>query len=221
MSSNFTWTAVDDELTIVISGDGNLWRIDYSTGTIVPFFNPPQPFPAGSKIKTMQDRIFLWAKNASSAWVFAFSLATNPPTNCLNYSFHNFQASPLIKFSPNLTKVLVLGPTIPPNTTVPIKRADTYFINYAEKTFRNISFPVRMITDPAQTFIDVGESFIYVRQLNSTPNATHPPQEFVIFLSQNTIPIQAFVNNLTFVADVQWQRTLIYTNNMSQTFMFT
>lgn len=41
---------------------------------------------------------------------------------------------------------------------------------------------MKTIVDPKLTFISLGESFLYIRQLNSS--SVTPPQEFIYYFSQ-------------------------------------
>lgn len=149
--------AIDSNLTTIISADdGNLYRLNPQTASFSLIFTPPVAFPVSAKIRTFEDNMIIWATNTTSSWVFAFrNEPASAPALCLNYSVNTFSAPPKVFMSPNLTKVIIIGPTLRPNTSAPVTRADTYFIDYHNTTFRNISFPVP-IADPAKIVIDLG-----------------------------------------------------------------
>lgn len=83
----------------------------------------------GSKIRTVWDRIGVWATNTTSAWVFGFVAPTGGQvTTIFNYSFTSYQDTPLIKVSPQLTKLVILGQVDRNGTNV--TKVDAYYINF-------------------------------------------------------------------------------------------
>ena len=116
----------------------------------------------------------------------------------LNFFFPQYQSTPKIQVSSGLTKVMIMGPFIPPNQTQTQPKIDAFFIDYANKGFQNISFPFNTIPDPLNSLIVLDEQYLYVRSLPATniTNGTQA-QENIFYINQNVAPQIAYSANLT------------------------
>ena len=139
------------------------------------------------------------ASNSSAAWVFVFVDSNNKLQPFFNFTFRNYTKRPKIEISEKLTKVVIIGKFIPRTATVGSQaktRADAYHLDYSEKSYTNISFPMESLPDADTTKVKVGDSFIYTREQESETNETGKT-ESVYFLSQDAIPVKAYEKNLT------------------------
>lgn len=156
-------TAVDSNLTAVISNDGNIYGLNPQTNSLSRLFTPQRPFPIGAKIETFGSNLIVYfADNNGTSFVQAFrNIPGQPLTPCLNYTT-KFDFKPKIEISPSLTKVIVMGLVTRPNTTSPISKVDVFFVDYAGGQSKNVTFPVPT-TDPESLALDLKDSFLYVR----------------------------------------------------------
>jgi hypothetical protein len=139
------------------------------------------------------------ATNSTSAQVLAFSFdSAGVFTPCLNFFFRQYQGPPKIQVSSGLTKVMIMGPFIPPNLTQIQPKIDAFYIDTANKGFQNITFPLNTIPDPVNSYIILDDQYLYVRSI-STSNITNgtQPQENIFYINQNVAPQIAYSVNLT------------------------
>jgi len=131
-------------------------------------------------------------------------------TVCLNYTFTHFVNRPQIQISSNFTKILIMGPFTPPNTTDVKPKFDAFFVDYDRIQNANISFPLDTVKDPRSTFINLDEQFLYIRQLfNASANNTYQNQEFVYFIDQNVVLKLASKTNITNEQAGMWVKSLL------------
>lgn len=107
----------DDSITTALVGN-SVWLLNNQTNSFSLAFNNTNTLFQWSNIYKVDNKILITGKNVTSAQVIAYSINNQGHfTNSLNYIFTNFQNTPKIQVSSKLTKVLVIGPFIPPNKT--------------------------------------------------------------------------------------------------------
>ncbi|CAM6002590.1 unnamed protein product [Sphagnum balticum] len=123
----------------------------------------------------------------------------------------------MIQVSPGLTKFFALGPDSHNNTHL-----DAFYINYTAGTVSPIQFSTNFVVDPAHTFINLLDSFVYIRQL-APQNASVPNSrvEAIYVFTQNTIPNLASQNNISDADAAIWTKTLIQLNGTGNINVFT
>jgi hypothetical protein len=153
-ASTFMPSALDSQLTAIVANN-SIWLLNPNTSTFFRAFDNPQPILNERTIKVINNRhVVVTAVNGTSAQVIAFNIEpTGNFTNCLNFFFPMYQAAPKILLSPRLTKVLIMGPFLPPNASQPQPKYDAFNINFTTGNSQNISFDFRSLPDPVNTFI--------------------------------------------------------------------
>lgn len=109
-------SSIDQNITAAVIGN-SLWLLNFQTNTFSLVVNNTNALPASQMYK-VGSRIVITAANTTSAQVLAYSMnSSGAVKSCLNYLFNSYQGTPSIKISSNLSKVLIVGPFIPPNKT--------------------------------------------------------------------------------------------------------
>jgi hypothetical protein len=118
-NSTFAPIALDRSITTAIVGT-TVWVLNPATNSFYPIYDNVQPFLSTVTVSTFNNRIVISSTNTTAAQVLAFALdpTTNLLTNVLNFNFAGYQSLPKIQISSQLTKVLIIGPFLPPNKTV-------------------------------------------------------------------------------------------------------
>jgi hypothetical protein len=140
--SNFTWTSSDDNLTIFAVGS-SIWvlRLDLNN-TFVKIYDTPVPLLPQNKLFATKTSIVVGGWNVTTAQVFAITFQNGSVFNCFNFTFNNYQNTPMIQVSKNMTKILIAGLAIPPNSTQVLPKIDMFTIDYRSLSARNITFPL-------------------------------------------------------------------------------
>jgi hypothetical protein len=180
-------------------------------------FDSPWPILPRSSIAVWDNRVVVTATNGTAAQALAFLIKPSGNfTNCLNFFFPMYQAPPKIMVSPQLTKVLVMGPFIPPNATQPQPKFDAFTVDYSSKTALNVSFDFRALPDPVNSRFILDDKYLYVRSMQGSngSNATNgsaplSPQEAIFFINQDITPQLARSTNLTQQQMSSWKRTVL------------
>lgn len=135
---------------------------------------PNRAISQSSEVESWGNRVVISGRNVTSAWVFVFVDSNNKFEPFFNFTFKNYTQMPKIEISEKLTKVAVLGKFIPHRATSvsPIAKVDAYHLDYAKKTYTNITFPIESINDTDTAEVKVSDSFIYVREQVSKTNTT-------------------------------------------------
>lgn len=77
-SANFSFMAIDFNLTTSIAADRSFWRFDPNVNGYLQLTAPlNSSFPVGSSISTAEDGIIVWGTSNTSAWVQAFSFSNS------------------------------------------------------------------------------------------------------------------------------------------------
>jgi hypothetical protein len=97
MSLITSWISIDANLTTLLTNSGSIWNYSPNINGYTLFFNGPSPFPTGSQIYTAMNSIIISGSNTTAAWALAFAISPSGQlTNCLNYTFNNFNNAPMI-----------------------------------------------------------------------------------------------------------------------------
>lgn len=116
-NASFNPSAIDQEASAALVGN-SIWLLNPDTNSFFKAFENPQPILPNSSISVFDRQIVVTGVNSTTAQVLAFYIELSGNfTNCLNYYFPMYQNFPKIQLSPQLTKVLISGPFIPPNQT--------------------------------------------------------------------------------------------------------
>lgn len=116
-------SSLDRNLAVAVIGN-NIWRLS-PNNTFILVLNTTDPtqnrtltiLPMNN-IYTNNNTVIITATNSTSAQVLAFTFDNNGVFSpCLNFFFPQYQGPPKIQVSSGLTKVMVMGPFIPPNLT--------------------------------------------------------------------------------------------------------
>lgn len=161
----FTPSSLDIDLTAAVVGN-SIWRFNPNTSNFVRAYDSPFPILPNSSISVADNKIVVTGTNSTVAQVLAFFVESSGNfTPCLNYYFPAYQNFPKIQISPLLTKVLILGPFIPPNRTQVEPKIDAFNIYYPNRTSQNISFNLNNLPEPTNTLIILDDNYVYVRSL--------------------------------------------------------
>lgn len=157
--------------------------------------------------------LYSFTNTAASVTAFILNSSNNAVT-CLNYTFNSFTGQPIIQFSPQLTKVLIMGPVSFSN------QIDLFYVDYQNLTSQNISFPQSTIYNPATTYFYLEDRFIYIRQVQD-PSVTRDDQEFVYYFAKDIVAKSILAN--TYTKDTttsKWVKTIIV-NGQGSSYLLT
>jgi len=108
-----------------------------------------------NKLYQLPGRIVVTGTNATSAQVFAFVDQNGTLNTLFNWTFTQYQNTPMIKVANNASKIMIVGPFIPPNSNQAIPKIDIFAIDYKNATFSNVSIPQNLNVDPQNVFINL------------------------------------------------------------------
>jgi hypothetical protein len=208
-----TWTAADGNLTNLVKGN-ELWRLS-PNNTYTRYFTPNNSTPplySDTNIYVNRNRIVITSTQGNTGATRLYALNDDGNGNlraCVNFELQ-FNAAPRFWVSSNLTKVMVMG-SFTPNVSGATagNRVDAFFVDYDRLTNRTIDFPREAIKDPLNTIIQLEEKFLYLRQINCAPNATHPNQELIFYLDQDTVAKVASKVNITADMAASWKKSTL------------
>lgn len=215
-SLNFNVSAVDSNVTTVLTTDNRIFRINHQMAAFDPLiFNENITFNPESKLKTWRKRVVIWSANNTNASAYAFSEdSLGVLTTYLQESFPS-ENEPKVQISENLTKIFIIGGKNPPSPgnidKVPVPYG--FFIDYAKAASKKIAFPSGVIRDATKFYMDISERFLYVRQLNNTANESNIPHEFAYYLKEETIPVLVYDRVIGFNPDLTWVKSLVMPAN--------
>jgi hypothetical protein len=154
--TNLTFNSLDDNMTTAVIGN-SIWRLNTSSNSFTKYYQSSVNYFPNAQIFTMPNIIVVISSNQTAAQVFAYSDDNDGHlTICLHYEFDSFVNFPQIMISPKFTKVAVMGPILPSNSTNTANsqpHIDAFHINYTSNSFLNISFPIQTVINPQSTFI--------------------------------------------------------------------
>lgn len=114
---SFSPSALNRNLDAAVVGN-SIWLLSSSGSSFVQAFNSTTPFLLNPIIYKNDVRVVVTSTNSTAAQAKAFFIeSTGVFTNCLDYTFAAFQSAPTIQVSSKLSKILAMGPFIPPNLT--------------------------------------------------------------------------------------------------------
>ena len=207
--ASFTWTSSDDNLTTVIVGS-SVWRFQVASSNFTKILDSPMPLFSNAKLYSSPGRFVIAGANTTAAQVFAFADQNNGSIPCVfNWTFQNYTNTPMISVSVNSSKIMITGPSIPPNSAQAAPKNDIFFVNYMNKTAINITTPPNLLLDPLNTYLHLSDQFLYARQLTAIGNTTSK-QEFIFFFDQDRYLKQAIVTNISLGAGYTWKKTVIF-----------
>lgn len=190
-------SSLDKNLSVAVIGN-DIWSLSPLNNTFVLALNNslllsqngtnatnntsgplPPPILPMNKVYTANNLIVVTATNNTAGQVYAYSVGMNGMIKpLLNFYFPAYQSTPKILVSSNLTKVLIMGPFMPPNQTQAQPKIDSFFIDSPNNGFQNITFPFNSIPDPVNSFVLLDDQYLYVRSLTTnftnSPNGTQP-----------------------------------------------
>ena len=194
--NNFVMAASNKNLTYAIGADGNLWRFVASRSGFVQAVSSSRPLPRDAEVRVFDNKIIVNSSNATSVQVHVFVAVDRAVEPFFNFTSFRYTKKPRVIISEKLTKVVILGKVLKRNSTEEKVKADAYHLDFAKKTYTNISFPMEAIGELNATDVKVGDSFIYARQQESETNKTGK-KECAYYLSQDSIPVKAYEKDLT------------------------
>jgi hypothetical protein len=214
--SDFTPSSLDRELTAAVVNN-SVWLLNTNTSSFMRVFDSPWPILPRGSIVVRDNRIVLMGVNNTAAQVLAFFIESSGSfTNCLNFYFPLYQGPSKIIVSPQLTKVLVVGPFTPPNATQLQPKSDAFTVDYNNRTSLNVPFDFRSFPDPINSRFILDDKYLYVRSLqgangSNAANGSAPlsPQEAIYFINQDITPQLARSTNLTQQQMASWRRTVL------------
>jgi hypothetical protein len=202
--SDFAPSSLDRELTAAVVNN-SVWLLNTNTSSFMRAFDSPWPILPRSSIFVRDNRVVVTAVNGTAAQALAFFIESSGNfTKCLNFFFPMYQAPPRIMVSPQLTKVLVMGPFTPPNASQPQPKFDAFTVDYSNRTALNVSFDFRALPDSVNSKFILDDKYLYVRSLqgtngSNTTNGSAPitPKEIIFYIDQDITPQLAKSTNLT------------------------
>lgn len=211
-----SWRAVDSNISVVVASDSSLWRFNPTTRQFVKIYTPSSVFPPGDiSIRADVQSFVVWGTSNGSAWVRAFTNNTQQIVQILDYSQTGFSNIPEVHISPNLTKILIVGSTLPSGASTSAPSVTSYFLDFRNTTARNISFPSEHFLPG--TYITLGDSFLYLRQLPSLSK----PQELIFYFARDMIPVLLSKKDVSTVVNVDWVKALIVSDPLKGHFLMT
>lgn len=85
-SANFSFIAIDLNLTTSIAEDGSFWKFDPVWNGYIQLTSPfKNSFPAGSSISSVEGGIIVWGTSNSSAWVLGFAYSSSEARRFFSY----------------------------------------------------------------------------------------------------------------------------------------
>lgn len=170
--STFTWTSSDENLTTIIIGS-SVWRYSpESNNSFIKMLDSPVPLISLAKIYSNPGRVVLAGTNSTTAQVLAFADMNGTLPCIFNWTFQNYQNTPMVSVSVNSSKIMIIGPAIPPNSNQTAPKIDIFFVDFRNATAVNISVPQNLILDPVNTYLSLSDQFLYARQLTSGGNTS-------------------------------------------------
>jgi hypothetical protein len=218
--SDFAPSSLDRELTAAVV-NSSVWLLNTDTSSFMRAFDSPWPFLPRRSIVVRDNRVVVTATNGTAAQVLAFFIESSGSfTNCLNFYFPMYQGPSKIIVSPQLTKVIVMGPFTPPNATQLQPKFDAFTVDYSNRTSLNVPFDFRAFPDPINSKFILDDKYLYVRSLrgangsNSTNGSAFlSPQETIFFINQGITPQLASSTSLTQQQIASWRRTVLSSVN--------
>jgi hypothetical protein len=170
---------VNNSFVLALNNSALLSQTNGTNTTNVTSGPLPPPLLPMNKIYSANNLIVITATNNTAAQVYAYSVGMNGMIRpLLNFYFPAYQSTPKILVSSNLTKVLVMGPFLPPNKTQSEPKIDSFFIDSPNNGFQNITLPFNTIPDPVNSFVLLDDQYLYIRSLSTnftnSPNGTQP-----------------------------------------------
>jgi len=217
--TTFTWTSSDLNLTTVIIGSA-VWRYQPTSASnaFVKILDSPYPLFSNATLYANPGRLLITGANSTCAQAFAFIDQNGTLQSIFNWTFQNYQNTPKISVSMNLTKIMIIGPAIPPNATQAAPKIDIFFIAYMNATGLNVTAPPNLVLDPLNTYLTLSDQFLYARQTSTSNSNTSALQEFIYYFDQDLYLKQALVTNISTTTNITWKKTLIF-NAPNNTFL--
>ena len=114
---SFNPSALSRNLDAAVVGN-TIWLLSSSGSSFIQAFNSTTAFLLNPSIYRNDVKVVVTSTNSTAAQAKAFYIeSTGAFTNCLDYTFAAFQATPSIQVSSMLSKILAMGPFIPPTLT--------------------------------------------------------------------------------------------------------
>ncbi len=108
-----------------------------------------------TKLYQLAGRIVVTGTNSTSAQAFAFVDQNGTLNTLFNWTFTQYQNTPMIKVSTNATKIIIVGPSTPQNANLPMPKINIFNIDYKNATFSNVTIPQNLNVDPQNVFINL------------------------------------------------------------------
>ena len=194
----------------------SVWLLDTTNFTFYKAFDNPVPILPNANVAVFDNnRIVITATSQISAQVFVyFKEITGAFTNCLTFTFSGYVTAPKIWVSPQLTKVLIMGPIVS-TTAIPQPKYDAFTIDYNTRSTKNVSFDFSTIPDPVNTFAILEDKYLYIRSLNvptvvnTNTTVTPTAQENVYYIDQDITSQLAKSTILTQGNINSWRATVV------------
>lgn len=163
---NSSWVAVDSTSTYAYDSSG-IWK--YSAGSNIFMLyrsGSLNGLTSNAVIIASGSALVIYSTANQAAYFYAFSNNGSALSLVFSQGLTDFVADPTISVSSSLINLVIYGSN---GQTVVLG----YFINYSTKSYQNITIPQTDIISIAKTIILIEDSWLYIRQLTNTSNATN------------------------------------------------
>jgi hypothetical protein len=159
----FSWTVIDNDLSVVMASNGSLYKLDIASATFNPYTTVSLTTnPASSQISVVNNNVAVIGSSSTTVEVFVYANDANGAVKeVFKFAYVGYSAVPNVAFSPNLTKIVIVGIV---NSSPKIFKIDSFNIDFKALTFNTVGFPLEPMVGASTVSIALGESFIYARQ---------------------------------------------------------
>lgn len=183
-------TALDSSLTYAITTSSVL-RYNSNTNQYANFITN-LTLSTNAKVQTYSNRVVVYDTSATGASIYSW--LDNAGTGSLLLSFStasllNFSSTPVVRVSPQCSKVLILG------MSAGSLKSYFYHLDYSGLSSTAVDFPLESVSvsnGSIYAYVEVEDSWIYVRQQVSVGS-----QEIVYAIVSSTVPVEADRRNIS------------------------
>ena len=119
------------------------------------------------QLREYNNRVVLFGSTSNASYFYAYEDNGTQFTLVHSYISTEFNNTPVIKVSPELSKLAILGYQ-DNNSSDPKLLAVSWHLNYTTHTSKEIVFPTELVRSVEYTEIILIEEWIYLRQLQGT-----------------------------------------------------